>query len=65
MYGGGDLGLVTSHNARPASAAPVRGFVGATVDCSTAHRDAYDEGPPGEVRLLNQRASDQWWLSTS
>jgi hypothetical protein len=63
-YGGGELGLVTSHNARPALARPVRGFVGATVDYPRAHRDAFDGGPPQRGPASNQRVSVQWWLGS-
>jgi hypothetical protein len=63
-YGGGEKGLVTSHNARPASAEPVRGFVGARVDNQRAHRDAFDGGPPRRGPASNQRVSVQWWLGS-
>jgi len=63
-YGGGELGLVTSHNARPASARPVRGFVGAMVDYPRAHRDAFEGGPPRRGTASNQRVSVQCWLSS-
>ncbi len=62
-YGGGELGLVTSHNARPAWARPATGFVDATADCLQAHRGALDGGPPGQGPASNQRESVQSWLS--
>jgi len=50
-YGGGELGLVTSHNARPAIARPVRGFVGGSAEYPRAYRDLLDCVRRGEVRL--------------
>jgi len=61
-YGGGELGLVTSHNARPAIARPVRGFVGGLAEYRRAYRDLLDCGPPRQRPVSNQSASVQWWL---
>ena len=63
-YGGGEKGLVTSHNARPASAEPVRGFVGGSAEYPRAYRDLLDCGPPRRGPASNQGASVQWWLSS-
>ena len=55
MIRGRGLGLVTSHNARLATARPVSGFVGATADRPGAHHDALLGAPPGRLRI-NTRA---------
>jgi hypothetical protein len=62
--GGGELGLVTSHNARPAIARPVRGFVGGSAEYPRAYRDLLDCGPPRRGPASNRGASVQWWLSS-
>lgn len=63
-YGGGELGLETSHNARPAMARPVRGFVPGSAECPRAYRNLLDWGPPRRGPASHQRASVQWWLSS-
>ena len=63
-YGGGELGLETSHNARPAIARPVRGFVAGSKEYPRAGRDLLACGPPRRGPASHQRASVQWWLSS-
>ena len=63
-YGGGELGLETSHNARPAIARPVRGFVAGSEEYPRACRDLLAWGPPRRGPASHQRASVQWWLSS-